>query len=140
MAAKKKTTTKPKKHVRGECGCGAVQFEARAKLHDVVWCHCSKCQRWHGGPGPYTWLPRAALHFTKQDGLTWWRASKTVQRGFCKHCGSSLFWSDAQYPVISIAAGALVAPTGLKSASHIYVGSKPDWYVIKDGLPKRRED
>ena len=138
MATKKK----PKKAavpgvLEGTCGCGAVQFKLQAPVRDVVWCHCSKCQRFHGGPGPYTTAPRGALSFTKREGLAWWDASPTVQRGFCKVCGASLFFSDSNEATVSIAAGALVSPTGLKSALHIFVGSKPDWYEVKDGVPQR---
>jgi hypothetical protein len=144
MATKKKATKAkpaPKKPtptaLRGTCGCGAVQFSVQAPLSSVVWCHCSKCQRFHGGPGAYTSAPRGALSFSKRDGLAWWDASPTVQRGFCKTCGASLFFSDSNEARVSICAGALIAPTGLESSLHIFVGSKPDWYEVKDGLPQR---
>lgn len=123
--------------LKGTCGCGAVQFQVQGPMSGVVWCHCSKCQRFHGGPGPYTSVARGALSFQKREGLAWWDASPTVQRGFCKVCGASLFFSDSNEARVSIAAGALVSPTGLESKLHIFVGSKPDWYEVKDGLPQR---
>ena len=34
------------------------------------------------------------LMFTRQDGLKWFRSSAEAQRGFCKECGSVLFWKQ----------------------------------------------
>ncbi len=38
--------------------------------------------------------------------------------------------------VISVAAGALESPTGLRMARHIFVADKGDYYDIADGLPQ----
>ncbi len=36
---------------RGECNCGAVQFEIDADLSGVYVCHCSICRRSTGSNG-----------------------------------------------------------------------------------------
>ena len=36
--------------------------------------------------------------------------------------------------MISVAAGCLDKPTGLKTASHIFVADRGDYYEITDGL------
>ena len=135
--ATKVTKKKKPGELHGSCGCGSVTFTVKGPLSDVVWCHCGKCQRFHGGPGAYSSVPRGALVFQRRDGLTWWDASPTAQRGFCRQCGSSLFFSDSNEATVSVCPGALTPPTGLKSKLHIYVGSKPDWYQVKDGLPQQ---
>lgn len=139
--ATKKKAPKPKAipALHGECGCGSVVFTVKSPVSNVTWCHCSKCQRFHGGPGPYASAPRGALSFQRRDGLAWWDASPTTQRGFCRQCGSSLFFSDSNEATIAICPGALTSPTGLKSDAHIYLASKPDWYDVKDGLPQHLE-
>jgi len=136
VTKKKKAAPKKPGELHGSCGCGSVTFTVKGPLSDVVWCHCSKCQHFHGGPGAYTSVPRGALVFQRRDGLTWWDASPTAQRGFCRQCVSSLFFSDSNEAQVSICPGALTPPTGLKSQQHIYVASKPDWYDVKDGLPQ----
>ncbi|MFT3708942.1 MAG: GFA family protein [Archangium sp.] len=124
--------------IKGECSCGAVKFELKPPLRNVVWCHCSKCQHWHGGPGPYTTCEKSAVSFQNDVGLTWWRVAKTVERGFCRVCGSSLFYADSNETTWSIAAGSLNSPTGLKTSMHIFVKSKPDWYELgDDGVPRK---
>ena len=56
--------------------------------------------------------------------------------GFCRECGSRLFWRRVGGARTSIAAGTLDEPTGLRTVAHIYVGSKGDYYEIADGLPQ----
>ena len=122
----------------GGCLCGAVTYEVHGELRQVVNCHCSKCRRIHGHVGAYTATERENLVFTKEDGLKWYRSVKyetaTVYRGFCKECGSSLFWDPRGMTNISIAAGILDAPTNLKTIGHIWIAQAGDYYEIKDGL------
>lgn len=144
MAARKKTTKRstprPALSARhGRCGCGGVEFTVKGPVTNVVWCHCSKCRRFHGGPGAYCSIPRGAISFQKRESLAWWDASRTVQRGFCRVCGSSLFFSDSNESTLSLVAGALDTPTGLKGRAHIFVSSKPDWYELEDGLKQHDE-
>lgn len=121
----------------GSCLCGAVRFRAHGDLRPVVVCHCGMCQRWHGGPGPYTNAADNAIEIVEGRGLRWYRSSGTAERGFCAECGSSLFWRRVGAGAWSIAAGALAEPTGLETVMHIYVDDKPDYYQITDGLPQK---
>ena len=121
----------------GGCFCGAVRYEVSGPLRDVTYCHCSKCRRWHGHFGAYTAAERKDFAITKSDGLKWHTVSPTVKRGFCTECGSSLLFEEASDARISICAGTLDDPTGLKSRAHIYVASKGDYYELNDSLMKR---
>ena len=60
-----------------------------------------------------------------------------VWRGFCSLCGSQLFWALKDASHISIMAGALDSPTGLKAREHIFVAEAGDYYSILDDLPQR---
>jgi hypothetical protein len=70
--------------------------------------------------------------------ITWFRASDVAERGFCRICGSHLFWRplDEDDDEIAIQAASFDAPTGLRLARHIFVESKGDYYEIDDGLPQ----
>jgi hypothetical protein len=120
----------------GGCFCGAVRYEADGPMTPVTYCHCSKCRRWHGHVGAYTGVDQAAFRVTEARGLKWHRVSPTVRRGFCAECGSSLLFEDTTDPRISICAGTLDAPTGLREKAHIFVGSKGDYYEITGDLPR----
>jgi hypothetical protein len=59
-----------------------------------------------------------------------------VKRGFCKKCGSPLFWDAAGRKNLSISMGAFDQPTGTHLEKHIFVPDKGDYYEIADGLPR----
>lgn len=60
-----------------------------------------------------------------------------ARRGFCRRCGSSLFWEPADGEVVSISAGTLDDPTRLHAAGHWYVSQAGDYYDLpEDGLPR----
>ena len=129
MTDSRKTTT-------GGCLCGAVRYEVRGLLRDVVNCHCSMCQRLHGGFGPHSKARKADITITNDAGLAWYKTSEVARRGFCRVCGSSLFWEPFDQEATGILAGSLDGPTGLKTIGHIFVGEKADYYEISDGLPQ----
>ncbi len=123
-------------HATGGCLCGAVRYEVRAPLRPVIDCHCGQCRRTHGHVAAYTAAPRERLVVTEDRGLKWYRSSPAARRGFCGECGSSLFWDADARPYTAIAAGTLDPPTGLRTAGHIFVADKGDYYEITDALPR----
>lgn len=68
--------------------------------------------------------------------LSWYAASPKARRGFCAHCGSSLFWDCYGAAHISISAGALASTKGLAVLRHIFVEEKGDYYSLKDDVPQ----
>ena len=73
------------------------------------------------------------------DGLRWFRSSPEAQRGFCASCGANLFWRPDHGEYVSIMAGTLDRPTGLKAVKHIFVPDVADYYSIHDGLPQHAD-
>ena len=123
----------------GRCLCGAVRYEVRGALRGVVACHCDECKRWHGHVGAYTAVHAGDLELVAEDGLRWIpspESDRGARRGFCGQCGSSLFW-QADDDTISIAAGTLDRPTGLRTTGHWYTRQAGDYYELPDdGLPR----
>jgi hypothetical protein len=62
--------------------------------------------------------------------LKWFRSSETAERGFCSNCGSNLFWRRFQAPHISIWAGTIDGPSGLKTESQLYPEAAGDYYEL----------
>jgi hypothetical protein len=123
----------------GRCLCGAVAYEVRGPLRDVLICHCEECRRWHGHASACTAARREQLVLTEQRGLRWVQSPRSdagARRGFCGECGSSLFWDPPRRDTISIAAGTLDQPTGLRVAAHWFVSQAADYAPVPDdGLP-----
>jgi hypothetical protein len=76
----------------------------------------------------------------QSDELRWIPSPESeseAQRGFCGACGSSLFWDAPARDTVSIAAGTLDEPTGLRLLGHVYVSQVGDYYELPDdGLPR----
>lgn len=123
----------------GGCLCGAVRYQVKGSLRDVVNCHCSMCQKLHGNFGPHTKARKVNITITRSEGLAWYQTSQVARRGFCKNCGSSLFWEPFELDATGIIAGSLDGPTGLKTMGHIFVGEKCDFYDITDDYPQYQE-
>ncbi|HLS69046.1 MAG TPA: GFA family protein [Kiloniellales bacterium] len=130
------TTIEEAPRYHGSCNCGALRYEVRGELSPVVYCHCHQCRETHGHFAGYTSVRREDLRLTEERGLSWYHASDIARRGFCRHCGGSVFWDGHGKAFIEIAAGTLAGDTGLRSAAHIFVADKGDYYEITDGLPQ----
>lgn len=123
----------------GSCLCGAVQFQIIGPMRPVLACHCQQCRKQTGHYFAATSVPNAAIEMTQDTGLAWFRASDMAQRGFCKLCGSTLFWKPDDGDHTSVGAGTLDAPTGLKMTRHVFVADKGDYYDIADDLPRHAQ-
>jgi hypothetical protein len=117
----------------GSCLCGAVAFEVRGALRPVIACHCVQCRKQTGTYMSATACADAELTFTRRDGLAWYRSSPEAQRGFCRLCGSALFWKADGSRTTSISAGAIDGPSGAPLDGHIFCESAGDYYEISGG-------
>ncbi len=120
----------------GGCLCGAVRYGVTGPLRDIVNCHCTMCQRLHGNFGPHSKARKVNITITESRGLAWYETSAVARRGFCRECGSGLFWEPFELDATGIVAGSIDSPTGLKSMGHIFVAEKADFYDITDDLPQ----
>ncbi len=121
--------------ITGGCACGRVRYEVRGKLRDVIACHCVQCRRTSGHFVAATACRRQAFTLVKGETLKSYVAVSGFRRGFCSECGSSLFFEEEQGERISIAAGSLDKPQGLKIAAHIFAREAGDYYEIDRSVP-----
>lgn len=124
---------------KGSCLCGAVRFSVANELGGPDACHCEKCRKTSGHYWASTDVVRTDLTIEGEENLTWFRSSEKVRRGFCRTCGSALFWDPIGREKIGVAMGAFDKPTGTKLHIHIFVADKGDYYEIADGLPQNQQ-
>jgi hypothetical protein len=122
--------------VTGSCLCGAVRFRVTGPLRPVIACHCTQCRKQTGHYLAATGALLKDFNMLEDRGLKWFEASDIAKRGFCSHCGSTLFWQGHDADYIAIAAGSIEQPTGLSIKAHIFVADKGDYYDFDDGLPQ----
>jgi hypothetical protein len=119
----------------GGCLCGGVRFRTRGALRAVVACHCTQCRKQSGHYWAATNVPDVDLTIAGGGNVAWYSATPGIRRGFCKTCGSFLFWKRESRDYTSIGAGAFDGATGLVIDQHIYCADKGDYYDIPEGVP-----
>lgn len=124
----------------GSCLCGAVTFTVDGPLRQITFCHCGQCRRQTGFYYASTNAAADDVTIGGEENVTWYHSSDTGRRGFCRICGSALFWKAEGRSEISILAGSLDLPTRLAAGYHIYCADKGDFYEIDDGLPEYAQD
>jgi hypothetical protein len=129
--------------VSGQCLCGGVSYTINGPLRDVFDCHCHRCRRWTGHHMAATQALASDVTFGSDDPLRWYSPVFTaedpsVEYGFCGTCGSSLFWRVVGSDRISICAGPLNPPTGLRTISAWWLSESSDYADMSPGIADRR--
>lgn len=119
---------------KGSCLCKAVTFQVSGELPSPSACHCTNCRKQTGHYEAGTDVPRSAVEINGIDKITWYQSTEKARRGFCRTCGSSLFFEPTKGDWIGISMGAFDGPTHTKLDKHIFVGNKGDYYDINDGV------
>ena len=112
----------------GRCLCGAVKFTAQVEKAEASVCHCHMCQRWSAGPLFVVECVPGSLRIADEENVAMYRSSEWASRGFCKTCGSVLFWRSHDGKFDAVSAGAIDDKTGLKFTSEIFIDEKPAYY------------
>ncbi len=116
--------------VSGSCLCGAVGFRVTGPFEHFFLCHCSRCRKGSGSAHAATLFSGAAtLEWLRgQEGVTQFRISGTRHaRSFCAQCGSALPTVLEGGEGLSVPAGCLDEPVGLRPEAHICCDDRADW-------------
>ena len=120
----------------GRCLCGAVTYDVRGPLRDVILCHCVECRRWSGDAG--------ALSATRVDDLMISETSRSAGsrsrkctsggRGFCAPVWLEPLLEGRRRGASQNRGRNARSPDGAPLAAHIYTHQVGDW----DEQPGRR--
>lgn len=118
----------------GGCLCGAVRFDLSEKPTRYDACHCGMCRKFSGGIELGIEISPDIIVWTGEEHIQTYASSEWAERGFCKICGSSLFWrmtaSGPSQGFLSLSAGSLDSLDGLVLEKEIYIDHKPDSYAF----------
>ena len=118
----------------GACLCGGITFEVH-EPEGMGFCHCTRCQRWSGGPGlPEVEVAATNFKVTKgQELVRHFSEEGFTGVSFCGNCGSSLYAESGEK--YSVCAGVL-QDVKLEPTYHMMVAFKAPWDVISDTAPQ----
>ena len=122
----------------GKCLCGAVTFVAEdVETHHHA-CHCGMCLRWSGG-APFFGARVHGVAFTGVEHLARHASSPWAERGFCRTCGSHLFYFLKPNQSYSMSVGAFDDPSPFVLALEIFIDQKPAGYAFAGEHPRMTE-
>ena len=126
------------------CLCGDVSVQADLPSKWVAHCHCTMCQR-SGGSAFVTWvgLDESKCAISDPRGwLRWYKSSDQGERGFCGHCGSTLFFRSARWAgELHVTLANFSGPVDRAPQAHVFWDTHVDWVQLDegDGLPRKPE-
>ncbi|MEM8541249.1 MAG: GFA family protein [Pseudomonadota bacterium] len=111
----------------GGCQCGALRYKLTSNINDPHLCHCRMCQKAAGNYFmPLGGVKRADFQITRGE-PSWFHSSGPVRRGFCKNCGTPLFFETVDYDGMSITLGSLDDPASVPPVSTYGDEAKYPW-------------
>ncbi len=80
-----------------------------------------------------------SISYEGEDQLGIYESSNFAERGFCKTCGSNLFYRVKESQLTVLWSGAIDDPSVLKLEGEIYIDAKPDFYDFVGDHPRLTE-
>lgn len=123
----------------GGCLCGAVRFEIAGPIHNIVYCHCSRCRKAQGSAFAANGIVRARDFrlVAGEDRLTGYESSPGQTKYFCGTCGSPILSrSQARPGQVRVRLGSIDSDIAERPMAHIFATSKANWEDICGDLPQ----
>lgn len=113
----------------GQCLCSSVSFKAAKVSSNLGVCHCNSCRRWGGGP-LFALDCGSEVAFDNSEHIGTYRSSDWAQRGFCKQCGSHLFYQLIHNKQYIMPAGLFDLDDKINFDHQVFIDEKPNYYCF----------
>lgn len=115
----------------GKCLCGSVSLIAHTLSNKVGACHCSMCRTLC--TGPYMAVDCGTnVEISNTQSLGIYSSSDWAERGFCKTCGSQIFYrlKDTGQHIVSVS----IFPEEIEfDFDHqVFIDEKPNYYCFSN--------
>lgn len=117
--------------VAGRCLCGKVEVRVPKAPESFGVCHCLSCRTWTGGVFMSV-DPGKDFELTGEEFIGRYSSSEWAERGFCRECGSHLFFrmkrSDHYFFMLGLF-GDRISPAFEEQQ---YIDEKPETYSFAE--------
>jgi len=96
------------------------------------------CQRWSGG-SPFFAVRTASVAFEGAENIGRYASSAWAERGFCKTCGSLLFYFLIPGATYMLSPGVFDDPSAFRLVLEIFVDRKSPGYALSGEHPRWTE-
>ncbi len=121
----------------GQCLCGAVRFTVAHVDTEHHACHCGMCLHWSGSP--FFGVHAEGVVFEGVEHLARYASSEWAERGFCRTCGSSLFYYLKPNDSYAMCIGAFDDASAFRLTREICIDRKPPGYALAGDHPRLTE-
>jgi hypothetical protein len=117
----------------GSCLCKKIKFSFNLKAKHFDACHCSMCRSWGGGPN-LTVESDGEIEFEGVENVSIYDSSDWAERGFCKNCGSNLFYrlKDKNLNFCNFNLGTIDNHEDFEFTTQIFIDAKPGNYSFSN--------
>ena len=124
----------------GGCQCGAVRYALYAEPTNPHVCHCRMCQKAVGNYfSASAGVPLNDFAWVKgTPGV--FKSSEVAERGFCRDCGTPLFYRAAGKDRISVSLGSLDDPSRVVPLKQFGIESRLPFMATLAELPGVRTE
>lgn len=123
--------------ISGGCHCGEVRYEVAVAPVRHGLCHCSDCRRSAGAP-VVAWgvFPEHSLKVTRGAPIAY-ASSQHGRREFCGHCGTGLFYRNAEFMpgLVDVQSATWDDPEAFAPIEQIQVAERIGWMATAHTLP-----
>ena len=112
---------------KGGCLCGAVSFTAAQARRSIGACHCDMCRNWSGGPFIGVHCGSEVI-FQGENSISVYDSSAWAERGFCRRCGSHLFYRLKENRHHFVPVGLFADQDRFTLDRQSYIDCKPAYY------------
>lgn len=113
--------------LQGQCLCGAIRITASGESNAVGACHCKTCRRWGGGPFMEIDCGQA-VRIDGEEHLSVFNSSDWAERGFCRNCGTHLFYRLKVSGQHMVPIGLFEDRDDLVFEQQVFIDEKPAYY------------
>ncbi len=115
----------------GSCLCCSIRITAINPSNKVGACHSGMCRKWGGGP--FMEIDCGTeVTFEREEYITVYNSSSWAQRGFCKKCGSHLFYRLKESKQHMVAVGLFDHQEHFVFESQVFIDRKPSFYSLSN--------
>lgn len=111
----------------GRCLCGQVEINAKTVHPQAHVCHCNMCRKWGGSP-THSVHCGTEVSFSNPESISIYQSCDWAELGFCKHCGSHLFYRFLDGGNYILSTGSLDNADAFELSQQIFIEEKPAYY------------